>query len=163
MSVPSSIEKTERRTRQRHACRHKKVPLFKPGDWEIDISDVSAPPVFGLYQPLANWTLVDDLSFGGLCVETRFPSVVSWLERSPSFEHSMVQLPMTKPFMVHTELRWSKRIRERIETEDGLELSIQKYKFGLEFMDPSMEFLQAVAEFLKIMDITKDAVQGDKG
>ncbi|SMF56505.1 hypothetical protein [Pseudobacteriovorax antillogorgiicola] len=156
VSVPVEVSKSERRQRQRYLTNEDHLPFFDPGNWAVEPDDISAPPVFGLYKPLAAWTLVVDISFGGLCVETRFPSIVNWVESNPHFKESMVQLPMKKGFQVETELRWTKRIRERVVTEDGLTLSIQKYKFGMQFIEPSREFLQSLTEFLKVMQITEN-------
>lgn len=159
IKFPTKVKQTERRGRIRYLTNEDHLPFFDPGGWVVEPSDIAAPPYFGLYRPLATMNMVLDISLGGVCVETRFPSIVRWLEGINDFPNSSIQMPMKNPVSVATQLRWTKRIRERVALENGEETSIQKYNFGLEFIKPSRDFLMIVTEFLKVMKITASRSQ----
>jgi hypothetical protein len=148
LALPTAVIESERRIRQRFSTTRDNMLFFNPKSWTVDGSDIAAPPIFGLYKPLASWTSVVDVSFGGVCVETRFPALLNWIEANPVCEQSELIIPMVGPCQVATELRWSKRIRERISNED-ISIAIQKYRFGLKFMEPSSELLDHVGDFIK--------------
>lgn len=155
ISLPKAVIESERRTRKRFLTDFNNLIFFNPKSWLVDGNDIAAPPVFGIYQPLASWTPVADVSFGGVCVETRFPSLLNWIESNPVCDHSEIILPMVGPCAVATELRWTKRIRERVKTDDSSTFAIQKYRFGLRFIEPSSEFEDQIAEFIKKLQLNE--------
>ncbi len=162
VSLPHEVINSERRERQRYITNDSHTPFFDPGGWTINPDDITAPPLFSLYKPISTWCRIMDISFDGICFETRFPAIIGWVEKNPIFKDSRIILPMKRPYAVPTELRWTKRIRERVRVEDNTFISIQKYKFGVKYQDPKREFLREVAEFLKIMQVTKSP-EGIKG
>ena len=159
VDLPKELTKAERRSRARHPMSPKQCPFFDLGDWDLDPMDITAPPVFGLYKPISNWCMVADLSFGGICIETRFPAIIKRIEASKHFRSSRLIIPMKEPLKIATELRWTKRIREPIKVDNGLFVSIQKYRFGIQFKKPSREFLQYVAEYLKSLQVAEEQAQ----
>jgi hypothetical protein len=148
VSVPAKVLKAERRLAQRFKTHDDRTPFFDPGTWTVDGNDIAAPPVFGLYQPLSSWASVGDISFGGICVETRFPSLLNWIESNPMATRASIVFPMMKPISIGLELRWTKRIRER-NTAGEAGYSIQKYRMGLAYINPPREFMLEVGRFIK--------------
>lgn len=153
ISLPKAVIEAERRTRQRFQVGVENMVFYNSNSWVVDSEDVAAPPIFGLYKPLASWTPVADISYGGVCVETRFPSILSWVEANPFSESSEIVIPMIGPCEVSTELRWTKRIRERLHSDDKNSISIQKYRLGLEFINASSEFEAHLSEFIKRLQL----------
>ncbi len=148
VTLPLTLSKAERRLSQRFKTTEDRMPFFDPKTWTIDENDIAAPPIFGLYQPLAAWTPVADISFGGVCIETRFPSLVNWVEANPTCPKAHLIFPMLKPIPIGLELRWTKRIRERSQSNEA-GYSIQKYKMGLAYLNPPREFMLEVGRFIK--------------
>lgn len=155
IALPKAVIESERRTRERFLTDIENMIFFNPKSWMVDGNDIAAPPIFGIYQPLASWTPVADVSFGGVCIETRFPSLLNWIEANPDCEQSEIIMPMIGPCSVVTELRWTKRIRERVKTEDTSSFAIQKYRFGLKFIDPTPEFEGQIADFINKLKINE--------
>ena len=155
VSVPTAVIEAERRDRQRFQTDIQNIAYFNPKSWVVDGNDIAAPPVFGLYQSQASWATISDISYGGICVETRFPSLLNWLDCHPICDESELVLPMKEPLLVPTELRWSKRIRERVSEDRKSNLSIQKYRFGLMFLQPTNAALEAVSDFIKTLELNK--------
>lgn len=154
VSLPLTLSKAERRIAQRFKTIDERMPFVDPQTWLIDPNDIAAPPVFGLYQPLASWSLVSDISFGGVCMETRFPSLLNWVEANPICARAQLIFPMMKAIPIGLELRWTKRIRERSSsTEAGY--AIQKYKMGMAFMNPPREFMLEIGRFIKELQMDK--------
>lgn len=148
VTLPMTLSKAERRIAQRFKISEDRTPFVDPRAWQIDENDIAAPPIFGMYQPLASWVSVSDISFGGVCVETRFPSLLNWVEANPTCSQAQLIFPMMKPLPIGLELRWTKRIRERSSsTEAGY--SIQKYKMGMAFLNPPRDFILEVGRFIK--------------
>jgi len=155
IALPKAVIESERRTKQRFLTDVQNMIFFNPKSWMVDGNDIAAPPVFGIYQPLASWTPVADVSFGGICIETRFPSLLNWIEANPQCGHSEVIIPMIGPCPVATELRWTKRIRERVRTEEASSFAIQKYRFGLKFLDATEEFEAQIVDFIKKLQMNE--------
>lgn len=148
VNVPATLSKAERRIAQRFKTAEDRMPFVDPKAWIVDANDIAAPPVFGLYQPLASWASVSDISFGGVCVETRFPALLNWVEANPTCTRAQLVFPMMKPIPIGLELRWTKRIRERTTTAEA-GYSIQKYKMGMAFLNPPREFMLEVGRYIK--------------
>lgn len=152
VTLPLTLSKAERRLSQRFKTHDDKLPFFDPGSFNLLASDVSAPPLFGMYAPLATMFPVFDLSFGGICLETRFPALISFLDANPNLRQAKLQFPMAKPMPVEFELRWTKRIREK-NTTGELGQSLQKYRVGLAFDNPPRELMLEVGRFIKEMQM----------
>lgn len=153
VSVPTAVIEAERRNRQRYRTNLHHIGFFNPKSWNVDGNDIASPPVFGLYKPLASWNALSDISHGGICVETRFPAVLNWIEAHPVCDEAQLILPMTEPLEMPMELRWTKRIRERVGSDRKSNLSIQKYRFGLMFMQPTDSCLDAVTDFIRALEL----------
>jgi hypothetical protein len=147
-TLPVTLSKAERRIAQRFKTNEDRMPFIDPKTWLVDANDIAAPPVFGMYQPLASWAAVSDISFGGVCIETRFPSLLNWIEANPNCTRAQVIFPMMKPIPIGLELRWTKRIRERTQNVEA-GYSIQKYKMGMAFLNPPREFMLEVGRYIK--------------
>jgi hypothetical protein len=148
VTLPLTLSKAERRIAQRFKTLDDRMPFVDPKAWVVDPNDIAAPPVFGLYQPLSSWASVSDISFGGVCVETRFPALLNWVEANPTCTRAELIFPMMKPIAIGLELRWTKRIRERTTSAEA-GYSIQKYKMGMAFLNPPREFMLEVGRFIK--------------
>jgi hypothetical protein len=154
VSMPLTLSKAERRIAQRFKTSNERMPFVDPKAWVIDPNDIAAPPIFGLYQPLASWSLVSDISFGGVCMETRFPALLNWVEANPLCAHAQLIFPMMKAIPIGLELRWTKRIREPSSSPEA-GYSIQKYKMGMSFLNPPREFMLEVGRFIKELQLDK--------
>ena len=154
VSLPKKLIRSDRRKKQRYICDDRNTPFIRPVDWHVNHENLAAPPIMKAYESMTNLIRVEDISFGGVYLNSRFPAFTNWIELNPFLEQAEVYLPMQEPFQVDMELRWSKRVRERIITDQGLELMVYNYKVGLKYIEPDMKFLNSLSEFLSVMKLT---------
>ncbi len=156
VAVPQSLVSLERRKSSRVLSTGRLAPFVKLGVWKPAASDLASPPVFPHFQDLASQVLIADISEGGLCCTTRFPAVVNALTRGVIDDHALLYFPMRTPLEVSLEVRWVKRIKERVKVE-GAERFERHYRFGLQFVKMSSEARMRVRQFIQQLTVA-DAI-----
>ena len=117
--------------------------------WEPRENDPLSPPYFTHQSHLAKFISVADVSQNGLCGILRFPSPLQVLKRGTIDDKVSIHLPMQKPFILSMEIRWTKRIRERVESPDGSTKHLRSYRFGAEFLNPSQDVQLFIRQFIQ--------------
>lgn len=145
---PSVLVSVERRKNARYSTTDALRAMIHLSLWTPSHDDLTAPPVFAHAPQLANFIQIADLSYGGLCAVTRFPSVNSVIRRGLIDEKAKLILPMQQPFDVSVEIRWIKKIREHV-SEYANKQVVRSYRFGLEFVRQSEEVRVAVHQFIQ--------------
>jgi hypothetical protein len=58
---------------------------------------------------------------------------------------------MSRPIAASVSLRWQRKNRNVISEWDGYSRIVTSYRFGLQFMNPSIELIGAVKSFVGII------------
>lgn len=146
--MPQSLVSIERRKITRYSCTDDLMAFLKLSIWNPDPRDSTAPPYFPPYDSLSSHVPVADLSFGGLCAVTRFPAIGRVLRRGLIDDKATLVLPMQKPVNVGVEVRWFKKIREHINTDQSKSYT-RSYRFGVEFKSDAEELRLGIRQFIQ--------------
>lgn len=154
--MPKSLVSTERR----HSTRHKVTPSL-PGFmsfsvWNPEINDITCAPFFSAYRSTASWISIADISAGGVCLLSRFPSFQTAVETIPEDPQSFLHLPMSQPIPIVASIRWKRKIKIRIEENEG-ERFIMEYRVGVEFQGLLDEHNQKIKSYIRQLSIA-DAI-----
>lgn len=156
INMPSSLVSIERRRNARYRIVPRYMGYLQFSDWEAEKDDVAAPPVFEQRESLASWCPLSDLSIGGACVRTQFPSVLGIVQPNAADLHAKLILPMVKPIGVEVTFRWQKRIRNRIRVNDEERYRLD-FLFGVEFSNLDEAAFLKIRQFLRQLSLA-DAV-----
>lgn len=148
LSMPSVLVSVERRKNARYSTTDEHQALVQFSVWKADGNDMTAPPVFFPESQLASFIQIADLSYGGMCVVTRFPSLNTVLRRGLIDEKAKIILPLAEPFEVSLEVRWVKRIKEHIAENESKQI-VRSYRFGLEFVKQPENVKIAIHQFIQ--------------
>lgn len=155
LDLPKFIEQRERRTNERITTNKHFSCFIKHSIWSPDPSDIASPPQFGIYRPLAPITNIINFCQGGACIEVRFPSLLTQLDKIQQDSKAQILFPMSQPLPLGYIKRWSKRMREQISTkEQGTRLE-QKYHIGIEFFNIPETFYQKMDEFVNHLSVSE--------
>lgn len=150
ISIPQALVSIERRKNARYNCTEDLGAFLDLSLWKPHIEDVTAPPFYPQFRALSGYLTVADLSFGGLCVVTRFPAVNTVLRRGLIDDRARLVLPMQEPLEVGIEVRWFKRIKEHVKgTEDTSHSFMRSYRFGVEFISQTDEVRLSIRQFIQ--------------
>jgi hypothetical protein len=117
--------------------------------WKAQADDVTAPPFFSHFRSLASYIAIADISSGGLCAVTRFPSVNTVLRRGLIDDRARLVLPMQDPLEVGVEVRWLKKIKEHVKASDDPHAFMRSYRFGVEFVQQTDATRVAIRQFIQ--------------
>lgn len=148
VGVPQTLVSIERRKNARYNCIDELRAFINLSCWQPDIDDLTAPPFYPHYKDIAGYIPISDLSFGGFCAVTRFPSSSMTVRRGLIDDKSQLILPMIGTFNVGTEIRWIKRIKEHHKDPDGKENFKRFFKFGVEFVSQTEEVKLGIRQFI---------------
>lgn len=150
VSLPSALVSIERRKNARYNTTDDMLAFLDLSMWKPLVDDVTAPPFYPQYRSLSGFLSVSDLSFGGLCVVTRFPAVNTVLRRGLIDDRARLILPMQDPLVVGVEIRWFKRIKEHVKTGEGDSQALMRsYRFGVEFISQSDDVRLSIRQFIQ--------------
>jgi len=149
VTIPDELVSIERRKNARYfttpdLSAFLTFSLFRPAN-----DDITAAPYFLHYRDVGALVSLSDLSLGGVCACTRFPSLNAVLRRGMIDDGATLHLPMQAPIPVALEVRWFKKIREHIKASDGTMRSQRTYKYGLEFKGQNESVQIAIRQFLQ--------------
>lgn len=154
--LPSSLVSIERRQNVRYGTTDAKMAYLKLSFWEPEHEDVAAPPVFEQFYYLASWLPIMDISAGGICVKTHFPSVLEAISQRAQDDEAQLILPMSDLLTIPVAFRWQRRIKNRIL--DGKRERYQlDFRVGLEFNMVSDYNSLRVKQFLRQLSVA-DAI-----
>jgi hypothetical protein len=150
ITLPTALVSIERRKNARYNCTEDLTAYLDLSLWKPHVEDVTAPPFYPQTRSISGFLQVGDLSFGGLCVVTRFPAVNTVLRRGLIDDRARLVLPMQDPLEVGIEIRWFKRIKEHVKSSDETAQNFMRtYRFGVEFTSQSDEVRVAIRQFIQ--------------
>ena len=145
---PNALVSIERRQNSRYNVSPQKMAYLNLGLYQPAEEDVTAHPSFPLYNDLNSWFPVVDISLGGLCFQTRFPSIIKFVEKETPDKNASLILPMTPPIETEVHFRWQKKIKNRI-VEDENERFQFDYRLGIQFGEMNKETQSSIKLFLR--------------
>jgi len=138
LAIPTLILNIERRKNARFITTPENSSFVRLSVWGAQDQDVTAPPQQDPYTDQASWLALADLSEGGVCITTRFPSVVNFLRAGIIDDGAKLILPMQSPIKVRLEVRWIRRIKEMVNIE-GSQRCLRTFRVGVQFVGLSPE------------------------
>ena len=97
---------------------------------------------------LKSWLRVNDVSLGGFATTTIFGKVSGIVKRGLIDDEIYLRIPSNPPFQCSAEVRWTKKIKERLVTPQG-DFYTRKYAIGWSFIEPTDEMSLALQKFMK--------------
>ncbi|MBM4250497.1 MAG: PilZ domain-containing protein [Deltaproteobacteria bacterium] len=160
VGFPKTLVSLERRSSDRYLCRDHLMSFLSFSLWGPKVSDVISPPFYEhQFQP-ASMVPIADISAGGVCIVTRFPSLCNELFRGVVDKQAHLHMPMQPSIPVEAEVRWIKKIKEhmtQVNTDTPISLYSRHYRLGIQFRDPSDSFKLAIKQFTQQLAL-KDAI-----
>jgi c-di-GMP-binding flagellar brake protein YcgR len=155
-SLPASLVSIERRQNARYRVTNATMAYLSFSVWQPEDEDPASPPFFDAYRTLATWIPILDMSTGGVCIQSHFPSFINVLESIAVDTNAKLHLPMSPPMPVHAAIRWKRRIRNRI-IEDVNERYQLDFRIGVEFLEIQEEQRNRIRNFLRQLSVA-DAI-----
>lgn len=155
-SLPLSLVSVERRQNARYpvlpmAMSYMSFSLWQPGE-----HDPASPPFFDAYRSLSSWVPLLDISAGGICIQSHFPSFINQLDKIDLDPNAQLHLPMQNPISVKASIRWRRRIRNRVVDEHGERYQLD-FRVGVEFSEMIDENKNRIRQYLRQLSMA-DAI-----
>ncbi len=160
VGFPKTLVSLERRSSDRYVCRDHLMSFLSFSLWEPKVNDVLAPPMYAHQKESGAMVTIADISVGGICVVTRFPSICSVFFRGVVDGRALLHLPMQIPLPVEAEVRWIKKIKEHVaqpKADGTISLYTRSYRLGLQFRNQSESSKIAIKQFTQQLAL-KDAI-----
>jgi hypothetical protein len=154
LSMPSELTSFDRRANNRATVVPKLSAFMKLGNWFPRDTDLTAPPILDLYQDLANWVPLADISEGGACLTSRFPSVLDRYERGMVDDHAELILPLHTPIIVPIEVRWTRRIKDSKTEEDRMRYQ-RFFKIGIQFRSVDEQTTLTIKQYMNQLTVAE--------
>lgn len=154
-AMPRSLLSTERRTNSRFRVTKELTAFMSFSFWRAQQSDPASPPFFNSYGGIANWISIADISLGGVCLLTRFPSFTNASEPQTEQMECFLHLPMTAPIKLNGVIRWRRKIKNRSEDEFVGERFQLEYRIGFEFADVGEDQQQKIRHFIRQLTVAE--------
>jgi hypothetical protein len=150
ISLPTALVSIERRKNARFACTNDLMAYVAFSKWQPTSDDPTAQPFYAHHQRLASYVQISDISYGGLCAVTRFPSSSMALKRGVIDDETKLIFPFQEPLPVGVEIRWIKKIRESVKLGDERDVrELRFFRFGIEFVAPSEQVKLNIRQFIQ--------------
>jgi hypothetical protein len=146
--LPTTLVSIERRKNARYNCTQEVRAFFDLSSWRPDEDDLGAPPIYPHYRHIGAYIAISDLSFGGLCGVTRFPSSCIAIKRGVIDDGAGIILPMIGRIPCSIEVRWIKKIKEHHRDSEGRDMHRRIYKFGAQFVSQSDLLKVSIRQFI---------------
>ncbi len=156
IDLPSTLISIERRQNVRYPTTSVKMAYLATSLWRPLLNDVSAPPIFEQFRPISNWLPIFDMSIGGVCVKSHFPSVLNLLSSASDDPKARLILPMSDPIVLPVAFRWQRRIKNRV-LEAGRERYQLDFRLGIEFLEVDANSVTKIKQFLRQLSVA-DAI-----
>jgi len=148
--MPKVLVSIERRKNARYNTTEELTSFLKLSLWESSVSDVTAPPFYAHFDDdIGHYITIADVSMGGFCGVTKFPSLATVLRRGLIDDQAKIMMPMQPALKVGVEIRWIKKIREHVVDPDGHDGYVRSYRFGFEFTQQNEETETHVRTFMQ--------------
>jgi hypothetical protein len=150
IEMPHELVAIERRSNARYRTSPDLMAFINVSLWYPEDDDYSAPPCLKHFSEMKSWITLVDLSLGGFCAETKFPSVAHSIGKGDVDQNAFLILPMQAPIKVNFEVKWSKKIKEHVPTdqEDHVRC-LKSYKFGCEYVAIDDKVQLSLQKFFK--------------
>ncbi len=155
-NIPASLVTIERRQNSRYRVLPSSMAYLSFSLWQPQDDDPSAAPFFDAYRGLAAWIPIMDISAGGICVQSHFPSFMNALEAVELDPKARLHLPMSAPIPVQAAIRWRRRIKNRIHDEKRERIQLD-FRLGIEFHELQEEFQLKIRNYLRQLSVA-DAI-----
>lgn len=151
---PAALISIERRSAARCTTNHNIMAYMELGLWKPDPDNIDAPPGFFHHRDIYSWIPVLDVSVGGVCLQTHFPSCITAIGDNKEDLNASLILPMQEPLQIPVTFRWQKRIRNRLKgtTNDRYQVD---YRVGVEFLSISEEQLVKLKQFIRQLSVSE--------
>ncbi len=148
---PDYLLSIERRKSIRHPVVGSQRAFLRVCQWTPRIFDPGVPPFMESDADMVALFRVADVSHTGLCIEERFPAVCKVLDKPLEQYDVDLYLPMSRPIAASVSLRWQLKSKNVVSELDGNNRIVTSYRFGLQFMNPSVELSGALKSFVSII------------
>jgi hypothetical protein len=152
--LPRNLASTERRKNARFQTTAKQTAYLKLGMWSAGAEDLGSPPVLRPFENLSSMLYIADISLGGICVLTSFPSVLKVVEQGKIDEKAGLIFPGMPPLNIKMEFRWQKRTLQS-HIVNGRDQSQIQFRFGAEFRDLDEDSKLKVKQFMRQLIIAE--------
>ena len=150
MSLPSALVSVERRKNGRFACTSDLIGYIAFSKLNPNNEDPAVQPFYAHHQRLASYLQIADVSYGGLCAVSRFPSTSLTLKRGVIDDETSLIFPFQEPQPIGIEIRWVKKIRESVKSGDERDTrQLRFFRFGIEFVSPSEQAKINIRQFIQ--------------
>ena len=148
VAIPSYLLSIERRKDGRFPVTTSARAYLRVHSFQPDLRDLAAPPYFEHQRLSAGLIHVGDVSMGGISLISRFPAITRIFARNAVIDMAEILFPLSAPLHCSLEVRWTKKIRDGLPTEDGKGRMTRLYKFGIRFIDPKVEVVNSIQAFI---------------
>jgi len=152
VEMPEMLYSIERRENARFVTTPELLSFVDLTCWTPNKNDIGSPPIIVPFFDLAGWINIADISEGGFCAVTRFPSVLNAVRRGLIDDQAKIIFPMQPPLPVPLEVRWFKKIKDQVKVE-GQTRHVRIFRFGMQFVNPSDEVKMAVKQYAKQLSL----------
>jgi len=150
ISLPSALVSVERRKNARFACTNDLIAYIAFSKLNPSSEDPAAQPFYAHHQRLASYLQIADVSYGGLCAVSRFPSTSLTLKRGVIDDKTSLIFPFQEPQPIGIEIRWVKKIKESVKSGDERDSrQLRFFRFGIEFVAPSEQARITIRQFIQ--------------
>lgn len=148
VALPKALISIERRKNARYSTTNDTSAFMAMSLWKPQTTSLVAPVYFAHYRGLGNYLNIADMSLGGFCAITRFPSINALVKPGLVDEKCEIVLPLHAPLEIPVEVRWVRKTKEHLN-KNGEEFSIVTYRFGCEFINQTEESKISIRQFLQ--------------
>ncbi|NRA44971.1 MAG: PilZ domain-containing protein [Oligoflexales bacterium] len=117
----------------------------------MSAKDLLATPYFEKHRSLATQIFISDISVGGICLKTYFPSISSKLSEDLVDEKAKITFPLRTQMEVGLNIRWIKRINEHIKVTSTRNNIKTFYLIGCQFTEAPEELMSEIKRFIKLI------------
>lgn len=153
-ALPGVLVSVERRQNSRFKVIPSSMAYMSFSLWQPKDDDLGAPPLFDAYRALAGWVPLLDISAGGVCLSSHFPSFINNLENVQLDPAAYLHLPMQIPLPIKAAIRWKRRIRNRLVDADAERYQLD-FRIGVEFVDLIDEHKARIRNYLRQLSVAE--------
>ena len=149
ISLPKALYSTEKRKNTRYKT-HQEAPAFlKLSLWKNLQDDMLSPPFFYQHRHLFKLLPISDISFGGVCFISHFPSMSKYLEKGIIDQNAFILLPMTPPIPIKLVVRWMKTVKEHVRVTSLESISKATFYVGCSFDLHEEDMIYGIKKYMQ--------------
>ena len=147
--LPKALLTIERRANHRAQTKPDYRAFINLKDWQAETNDLAAPPAFSLYQNVNSWNSLHDISIGGVCITSLFPSVYGYARPGKTDVEAEILIPRREPIPIKMKFCWKRTI-----PLTGIEKA-KEYRIGAEFTSIEPEAKLVIENFVNQGDLVE--------